>query len=204
MSVIIKRNTRIPCELMENYTTHSDNQTVVNIEIFQGPYEKATSNVKLGEFLLKDLPPLKAGQVNIDVSFKLDNNSILQCTATLRENRSIKNSSTINLKKTSNMSQQEVDEGIKENKRLDDLTKIKQDKLAKINHLENRLSEVSEALQKKKAEIASTLADQITEFIEETNKFVSSQRKAPTANIADIERKIKELEETVMPARLNK
>jgi len=204
MSVIIKRNTRIPCELMQNYTTTSDNQSSVNIEIYQGPNTKATDNVKLGEFLLKDLPPLKAGQVNVDVSFKLDSNSILNCSAILRENRSIKNSSVINLRKNSSMSPEEIDVGIQTNKKFDAASIAIQDKKIKLNHLEIRLSEVSEGLQNKKSEISNTLVSQITEFIDETNKFVTTQRRNLTASLPEIERKITELEEKVMPARLNK
>lgn len=82
MSVIIPRNTQTPTRETKYYTTSSDGQTSVNIEIFEGERQFVTDNHKVGDFLLKGLPSLPRGAVKVEVTLTIDCNGILTVTAT--------------------------------------------------------------------------------------------------------------------------
>lgn len=81
-SVIIPRNSVIPVSRSEVYSTLSDNQEVVEIEVFQGENPVAEENVPLGSFRVENLPPKPAGTVQLEVHFDFDLNGILKVMAT--------------------------------------------------------------------------------------------------------------------------
>lgn len=81
-SVIIPRNSVVPVSRSEVYSTLSPNQTVVEIEIFQGENEVAAENVPLGSYRVEGLPPGPAGSIQIEVHFDFDLNGILTVTTT--------------------------------------------------------------------------------------------------------------------------
>lgn len=81
MSVLITRNTAIPTQVRERYTTFVDNQTGININVYQGEREFVRDNRHLASFTLGPLPPLPAGMPMIDVTFTIDADGILKVTA---------------------------------------------------------------------------------------------------------------------------
>lgn len=81
-SVIIPRNSVVPVSRSEVYATVSDNQEVVEIEIFQGENEIAEENVPLGSFRVEGLPPQPGGGIQVEVHFDFDLNGILTVTTT--------------------------------------------------------------------------------------------------------------------------
>ncbi len=81
-SVIIPRNSVVPVSRSEVYSTVSDNQPVVKIEVFQGENQFAEENVPLGEYKVEEIPPGPAGSVQIEVHFDFDLNGILTVTTT--------------------------------------------------------------------------------------------------------------------------
>ena len=80
-AIIIPKNTVIPVTRSENFTTTSDGQTGVSIEIYQGEHEWVKDNYKLGEFLLEGIPANKAGEEIIEVKFRYNLNGILEVSA---------------------------------------------------------------------------------------------------------------------------
>lgn len=81
MSTMISRNTTIPTEHTELFTTHQDGLTSVDIRVFQGERPAVVHNKFLGEFKLCDIPPMPRGQAKIDVTFSVDANGILSVKA---------------------------------------------------------------------------------------------------------------------------
>jgi molecular chaperone DnaK len=81
-SVIIPRNSVVPVSRSEVYSTVSDNQEAVEVEVFQGENEIAEENVPLGSFKVEGLPPQPAGGVQVEVHFDFDLNGILTVTTT--------------------------------------------------------------------------------------------------------------------------
>ena len=77
MDVIIPRNTKIPSSAGRNYTTSIDGQINLKIAVYQGERDLVQNNRKLGEFILKGIPPMSAGLPKIEVSFWVDADGIL-------------------------------------------------------------------------------------------------------------------------------
>ena len=81
-SVIIPRNSVVPVSRSQVYSTTSDNQSVVKIDVFQGENQMAEENVPLGSYKIEDIPRGAAGSIKIEVHFDFDLNGILTVTTT--------------------------------------------------------------------------------------------------------------------------
>ena len=91
MSSIIKKGSPIPYDNTEQYHTLTDDQEMVEIEVYEGESQLVKDNNLLGTFKITNLPKRKAGEVIFDVNFKIDSNGILTATAQLKDNKDIKN-----------------------------------------------------------------------------------------------------------------
>ncbi|MCB0650392.1 MAG: Fe-S protein assembly chaperone HscA [Saprospiraceae bacterium] len=81
MDVIIPRNNKIPVRVGRNYTTSVDGQTNLKVAVFQGERDLVEHNRKLGEFILRGIPPMAAGMPKIEIQFLLDADGILRVKA---------------------------------------------------------------------------------------------------------------------------
>src|SRR5260370_8675739 len=81
MTVLVERNTTIPTEKKETFSTAADNQTAVTVKVFQGERKMANDNRVVGQFNLDGIPPAPRGMPQIQVTFSIDVNGILNVTA---------------------------------------------------------------------------------------------------------------------------
>ena len=81
MTALVERNTTVPAEKKNVFSTAADNQTAVTVRVFQGERKMANSNRLLGEFNLEDIPPQPRGVPQIEVKFDIDQNGIVSVSA---------------------------------------------------------------------------------------------------------------------------
>ncbi|AGB16420.1 chaperone protein DnaK [Halovivax ruber XH-70] len=103
---LIEKNTTIPTEESKIFTTAADNQTSVQVRVFQGEREIAEKNEQLGEFHLTGIPPAPAGQPKIEVAFSIDENGIVNVTA---EDQGTGESEEITIEGGAGLSDDEID-----------------------------------------------------------------------------------------------
>lgn len=122
MSVIIKRNTQIPAQQEKVYTTVDDNQTVIEVVIYEGERIFITENHKLGQFEIKGIKPEKAGEARIKVRFEIDSNGMLNVTA-IDEKNSANSESIQIVNDKDRLTPEEIAKLIEDARQFDELDK---------------------------------------------------------------------------------
>lgn len=107
MKVIIPRNTPIPVRRSDVFSTSAANQSTVDIHVLQGERQMGSDNKSLGRFRLAGIPPAPRGVPQVQVSFDVDANGILQVSAT---DRTTGRRQSVTVQGSSNLSQQEIDQ----------------------------------------------------------------------------------------------
>ncbi|MFF4231835.1 molecular chaperone DnaK [Streptomyces sp. NPDC001820] len=165
MTKIIERNTTIPVRRTETFSTAEDNQGAVDVVVLQGERERAADNRVLGRFQLKDIRPAPRGEPQIEVTFDVDANGILNVTARDKDTGAEQG---ITISEGSNLDQREVERMIEEaernrgeDKALREVVDARNELDAVAYQVERRLSELGDsapAHEKSRAEMLITEA----------------------------------------------
>jgi len=108
---LIERNTHIPCSKTRIFTTAADGQTVVEVHVLQGERELAAHNKSLGRFELRNIPPAPRGVPQIEVTFDIDANGIVNVSA---KDMATGNKQKITIQSPTNLTKDEIDHMVKE------------------------------------------------------------------------------------------
>ena len=131
---MITRNTTVPAKKTEIYTTAENNQPGVEINVLQGERPMANDNKSLGRFKLEGIPPMRAGQPQIEVTFDIDANGILHVTA--KEKTSGKEAS-IRIENTTTLDKGDVERMVQEAEQNAAADKLRREKVEKRNNLDS-------------------------------------------------------------------
>ena len=187
---LIEKNTTIPTQKSQVFSTAEDNQTAVTVHVIQGERKQAAQNKSLGQFNLTDIPPAARGMPQIEVSFDLDANGILNVSA--KDKNSGKEQS-IEIKASSGLSDEDIEKMVKdaEANAADD---AKFEELVKVK---NNADMLCHATRKTIDESGEKLTEDEKQQVEES---VNNLEKAvKTENIEEIESATKALNDVLTP-----
>jgi molecular chaperone DnaK len=164
MTKVIERNTTIPARRTEVFSTAEDNQSAVDVVVLQGERERAADNRVLGRFRLENIRPAPRGVPQIEVTFDIDANGILNVSA---RDKDTGTEQRITITETSNLDQSEVERMVAdaeqhrdEDRRLRELTDARNELDAATYQVEHQLSERGDSLPVHvKARAENTAAD---------------------------------------------
>ena len=141
---IIERNTTIPTKKSRVYSTAADNQTSVTINVLQGERELAAYNKSLGRFELSNIPPAPRGVPQIEVTFDIDANGIVNVSA---KDLGTGTEQKITITASSNLSEEEIDKAVKEAEKYAAEDKAFKEKVDVKNNAENMVRQTEKALE---------------------------------------------------------
>ncbi|MDG1371838.1 MAG: molecular chaperone DnaK [Paracoccaceae bacterium] len=186
---LIDRNSAIPTEKSQIFSTAEDNQNAVTIRVFQGEREMATDNKMLGQFNLEDIPPAPRGMPQIEVTFDIDVNGIVSVGA---KDKGTNKEQKITIQASGGLSDADIDQMVKDAEENAEADKAKREEVDARNHAESLVHSTEKSLN----EHGDKVDDEVKTSIEEA---ISELKEALEGNEAEpIKEKTQALTETAM------
>lgn len=187
---LIERNTTIPTSKSETFSTAADNQPQVEIHVLQGEREFAQDNKSLGKFVLDGIAPAPRGVPQIEVTFNLDANGLLNVTA---KDKGTGKEQSITIQESGNMSKEDIEKAQKEAEAHADEDKKKREAVDAKNMLENAIYQAK----KMPDEYKDKISDEDKKTIEDAVK--AAEEKKDSDDKEELEAAMKALNDAIMP-----
>ena len=196
MHTLIPRNSTIPTKKTDTFTTYQDNQPSVTIRIYEGERKFVKDNNLLGEFNLDGIPPMRAREPKIEISYDLDANGILTVTAV---EKSTGNSKNLVIKSDKGrLSKEEVERKVKEAEQFKEEDEKNAARVEAKNNLESYCYSVRKTFDEEKLKPEFT-EDEKTSVLGKVDSTLEWLNSNPTAPKEDYSSRLKELEDLFNP-----
>jgi len=174
MTKLIEKNTTIPTNASQIFSTADDNQTAVTVHVLQGERNQAAGNKSLGRFDLSDIPPAQRGVPQIEVSFDIDANGILHVSA---KDKATNKEQSITIKASSGLSDEEVERMVKDAEAHAEEDKVFQELIGARNQADSMIHATKKSMEElgdkleadEKSSIEAAIAD-LEEALKGDNK----------------------------------
>ncbi len=164
MTPLIERNTTIPVRKSEVFSTAEDGQTAVTIHVLQGERPMAADNISLGRFNLEGIPPAPRGVPQVEVTFDIDANGILNVSA---EDKATGKEQKITITATTNLSEQDVDDLVREAKRHEREDEKRKELIDARNTADQQIYQIEKMLREMGDQVEASDRQKIEDIIEE-------------------------------------
>ena len=187
---LIEKNTTIPTQKSQVFSTAEDNQTAVTVHVIQGERTQAAQNKSLGQFNLTDIPPAARGMPQIEVSFDLDANGILNVSA---KDKNTGKEQSIVIKASSGLSDEDIEKMVKDaeanaedDKKFEELVKTK-------NNADMLVHATRKTIQESEDKLSEDEKKQVEDAVVSLEEAIKSE------NIEAIESSTKSLNDVLTP-----
>ena len=168
---IIDRNTTIPVKKSQIYSTAADNQTSVEIHVLQGERDMAAGNTTLGRFILDGITPAPRGIPQIEVTFDIDSNGIVNVTAT---DKGTGKEQHITITSSTNMSKEDIDRAVKDAEKFAAEDKKQKEAVEAKNHADSLIFQSEKTLAELGDKVTEDEKAPVTAAIEKLKETVKS------------------------------
>ena len=181
---LIERNTTIPTRKSQVFSTAENNQTAVDIHVLQGEREMAQDNVTLGRFQLTGIPPAPRGVPQIEVTFDIDANGIVNVSA---KDLGTGKEQKITITASTNLTDEEIDKKVKEAEKFAEEDKKKKEEVEIRNNADTMVYQTEDVLKQMEGKISDDEKSKVEEKLEALKKSLEGD------DIEDIKKKNEEL-----------